>query len=210
MKTRSSSTKRAKATNAKDRLSLRKDIFKRRVQLAAESRVFQSGQALNSQFEDTPLLESASSQSVQGPSGDRLLEVLRSVIKMENTSEEATSQVAYEYFRLGKEYVEYISAKEDSAPPVHSQSFHRVALPHLALITKALTKSELTRAALLKRLERARKVWLLAKLFGNEILTAKAVANISFLDTVPFTVFGDLATSETETPFVTEIKELFA
>jgi hypothetical protein len=100
--------------------------------------------------------------------------------------------------------------KEDSAPPVHSQLFHRVALPRLLLITKALTKLELTRAALLKRLERAHKLWLLTDLFGKEILTAKAVANISFQDTVPFTIFGDLATSNMETAFVTEIKESFA
>ena len=210
MRTRSSATERRRATAAKDRLSLRKDMFKRRLQLAAESHVFQSGEVRGDPVEDTMSLEGASSLTPQHPSGDRLLDLLRSVMNMEVNSEQASCRVAYEYFRLGKEYIAYIDAREDNPPPVHSQSFHRVALPHLALITKALTKSSLTHSALLKRLERARKVWLLANLFGKEILTAKAVANISFLDTIPFTVFGDLATSTTETAFVTEIKKLFA
>jgi hypothetical protein len=68
----------------------------------------------------------------------------------------------------------------------------------------------LTHSALLKQLGRARKVWLLVGLFGKEILPAEAVANISVLDTVPIRVFGDLATSNTETAFVTEIRKLFA
>ena len=203
MRTRSSATDRRKATVVKD-------MFKRRLQLAAESHVFQSGEVLGAQVENTMSLGGASSLTPQGPSGDRLLDLLRSVMDMEVNSEEASCRVAYEYFRLGKEYVEYINTKEDNPPPVHSQSFHRVALPHLALITKALTKSTLTHSALLKRLEQARKVWPLANLFGKDILTAKAVANISFLDTIPFTVFGDLATSSTEIAFVTEIKKLFA
>jgi hypothetical protein len=210
MRTRSSASERRKATAVKDRLSLRKDMFKKRLQLAAESHVFQTGEAPGGQVEDTMSSEGSNSLSPQSPGGDRLLDLLRSVMKMEVNSEEASCRVAYEYFRLGKEYVEYISAREDNPPPVHSQSFHRVALPHLALITKALTKSTLTHGALLKRLERARKVWLLANLFGKDILTAKAVASISYLDTVPFTIFGDLATSNTETTFVTEIKKLFA
>jgi hypothetical protein len=210
MRTRSSASDRRKATAAKDRLSLRKDMFKKRLQLAAESHVFQSGEVSGGQVKDAMSLEGPSSLTPQSPSGDRLLDLLRSVMKMEVNSEEATCRVAFEYFRLGKEYVEYINARENKPPPVHSQSFHRVALPHLALITKALTKSTLTHSALLKRLERARKVWLLANLFGKDILTAKAVANISFLDTIPFTIFGDLATSNTETAFVTEIKKLFA
>jgi hypothetical protein len=210
MRTCSSATKKRKGVVVKDRLSLRKDMFKRCLQLAAESHVFQSGEVPEGQSEDGMSLEGASSVPPQSTSGDRLLHLLRSVMKMEDISEEASCRVAYEYFRLGTEYVEYINAKEDSPPPVHCQSFHRVALPHLALITKALTKSTLTHSALLKRLERARKVWLLVSLFGKDILTAKAVANISFLDKIPFTVFGDLATSSTETKFVTEIRKLFA
>jgi hypothetical protein len=210
MRTRSSATVKKKATDAKDKLSLRKDMFKKRVQLAAESYVFQSNQLQEIQDEDALAPTGASSLNQQSPSGDRLVDLLRSVMKMETTSEQASCRVAYEYFRLGKEYVEFIKNKEDNLPQIHSQSFHRVALPHLALVTKALTKSTLTHSALLKRLERARKVWLLANLFGKEILTAKAVASISFLDTVPFTVFGDLSTSDTELTFVAQIKKLFA
>jgi hypothetical protein len=157
MRTRSSATDRRKATAVKDRLSLRKDMFKRRLQLAAESHVFQSREVPRGQMEDTMSLGGASSLPPQGPNGDRLLDLLRSVMNMEVNSEEASCRVAYEYFRLGKEYVEYINAREDNPPPVHSQSFHRIALPHLALLTKALTRSTLTHAALLKRLERAKK-----------------------------------------------------
>lgn len=128
---------------------------------------------------------------------------------METTFEEASCRVAYEYFRLGQEYVDYIRAKEENPPPVHSQSFHR-ALPHLALLTKALPRASSSHAALLKRLERAWKVWLLAGILGKAILTAKAVANISIPDTIPFTAFADLATSTNETGFVTEIKNLLS
>lgn len=212
MKACSSDAHKRKATAAKDRLSLRKERFKTLVQLAAESHLFKTAPAVN----DTPLEAETTSLVDIGRytpddlSGESLLDILQSVMQMETMSEQAACRVAHEYYRLGREYVKYISTKEDSPPPVHSQSFHRVALPHLALITKALTGSMLTHAALLKRLERARKVWLLTSLFGNGILTAKAVANISFLDTVPFTVFGTLATSATEAQFVADIKKLYA
>ena len=89
---------------------------------------------------DALSLEGTSNLSQPSPSGDRLLDLLCSVLKMGTTSEKATSYVAYEYFRLGEEYIEYNDAKEDSPPAVPSQSFYKVAWPHLALLTKPLTR----------------------------------------------------------------------
>jgi len=60
----------------------------------------------------------------------------------------------------------------------------------------------LNKSALLKRLERARKVFLLGMLFDTSVLIVKKVANIGFLDTVPFPVFEALATPEEEMSFV--------
>jgi hypothetical protein len=148
VRTRSSATVKKRGTDAKDRLSLRKDMFDIRVQLAVESYVSQSNQLKEIRDEDTVSLTGTSSLNQQSPNGDRLVNLLRSVMKKETTSQQASCRVAYENFRLGKEYVGYVKSKEDDLPEVHSQSFHRVALPHLALVTKALTKFTLTQYAL--------------------------------------------------------------
>lgn len=77
-------------------------------------------------------------------------------------------------------------------------------------ITKTLIKLTLTHSAPLKRLVSVRRLWLLACILGSKMLTAKIVADVSVLDTVSWTVFGDLDMLDIEITFVTEIKKLLA
>lgn len=107
----------------------------------------------------------------------------------------AASRVNYRYHELGTVYVQIASRYEECREQLlTSKAFHRHAFPK---VSQAYIErfGEAIPLKLRKRLERARKFYLLVDLFSPTVLQHAKLINVSWIDRISFRMFEELKKS---------------
>ncbi len=98
----------------------------------------------------------------------------------------------------------------ETPPSAETKAFHRKCFAILEDVTTRWTRrAELSRPALVKRLERARKIHLLARCFGEQVLTSEALT-MRLVDRTTFQSFSILLQEAAQAPRETESEEASA
>ncbi|SPO49282.1 uncharacterized protein PSANT_06973 [Moesziomyces antarcticus] len=126
-------------------------------------------------------------------SASAVTEQLEELLDRESECKRATGRVYEAYAHLGDSFVRLVATVCQETPPsAETKAFHRKGFAILEEVTTHWTRrAELTRSALVKRLERARKFHLLARCFGEQVLTSEALT-MRLVDRTTFQSFSIL------------------
>ncbi|CAO1639528.1 unnamed protein product [Sympodiomycopsis kandeliae] len=122
----------------------------------------------------------------QTPSA-RIAAALDGVDRVEAVARDVNSRVARAYHLLGEAYVEYARRTFDQCPSPSTTAFHRLVFGSALLSLRALhgpVKS--STSGVKKRLERARKFWILVSIFGEPVLLLADQITVSRIDRLSF------------------------
>lgn len=125
---------------------------------------------------------------------------LDSVDRAEAVAREFGSRVARAYYLLGEAYVEYGRRTFDQCPLPSTTAFHKLVFGSALLSLRALHGPARSSASgLKKKLERARKFWILVSIFGEPVLLLTDHITVSRVDRLSFVALrriGEMAASE--------------
>lgn len=124
-------------------------------------------------------------------SPSQLLEMaLTRVAEMESVTSTLTQRVNQAYFALGKAYVRFGKHAFAHCPPPDSTAFHGLVFGSATVAMRAMAAGSASRcvseAGLKKKLERARKFWIVVNCFGERALELVDLLCVSRLDKVSF------------------------
>ena len=132
-------------------------------------------------------------------------EQLEELLDRESECKRATRRVYEAYAQLGESFVGLVAQVCQETPPsAETKAFHRKCFAILEDVTTRWTRrAELSRPALVKRLERARKIHLLARCFGEQVLTSEALT-MRLVDRTTFQSFSILLQEAAQAPRASE------
>ncbi len=130
--------------------------------------------------------------AMSGPTSG-ITAVLDQLLDREVEFKFATRRVYRAYAQLGDAYRRLVEKRCDgTAPSIETKEFQQVGFVLLVSAMKGWTRrEELSQAALLKRLERARKIYLLVQHFGEGVLYGPGLT-MRLVDRTSFRVFAML------------------
>lgn len=132
----------------------------------------------------------------EGPSNftaAAIRDVLGQLLDRETEQRSATRRVYEAYAQLGRCFVRLVAQNSDGTPPSpETKAFHQAGF---AIMERAMEgwsrKEELSQSGLIKRLERARKIFLLERCFGEHVLDSTALT-MRLVDRTTFQTFSTL------------------
>lgn len=125
-------------------------------------------------------------------------DVLGQLLDRETEHMTATKRVYEAYAQLGRCFVRLVAQNSDGNPPSpDTKAFHQAGF---AIMERAMEgwsrRAELSQPGLIKRLERARKIFLLERCFGEQVLDSDALT-MRLVDRTTFQAFSILLRLET-------------
>ncbi|CAO1637606.1 unnamed protein product [Jaminaea pallidilutea] len=126
-----------------------------------------------------------------------LAAALLGVAETESVVRKLTHRVNRAYFELGKAYVAFGRCTFSSCPPADSAAFHTLVFGSAIVALRATVGDGMARdspeAGLKKKLERARKYWIVVECFGERALELVDLLCVTRLDKVSFARLRQIA-----------------